>query len=361
MNASYDYIQFINEKIMEYLPPDKIKIGDKINFRCPICGDSHKSLSKKRGFYYLKTASFYCFNCSTGMTGVKFLQILSGKEYADIKKEYAKEFVKNGIWKQCINDKEEQIKNNIDFMNIKSMLDSSLKMPLTSDAKKYLSNRMIDKAPFLREDLFSYKGSKGDYILIPWVVNGIDAYYQLNDYKKHGSLKYIFPKNSNKLVYGLDNIDLNWPYIIVFEGVYDSLFVKNAIAVGTKSLSDRQEKIIKERYPNHKICLSFDNDKPGIDSMAKIIEKNEDVLFFRWFDNDTTEKDINEKILAVNDVKLFSKPSLLEKRIMTPLQMKIWLVQSKGYSFGLKKFKAKNQRLLKSNNNSLLSRRSLFE
>ena len=105
----------------------------------------------------------------------------------------------------------------------------------------------------------------------------------------------------------------------MFEGVYDSLFVKNAIAVGTKSLSDRQEKLIRERYPNHRICLSFDNDKPGLDSTAKAIEKNEDVLFFKWFDDSTPEKDINEKVIAAGDVKLFSSSKRLEKRILTPL------------------------------------------
>lgn len=51
-------------------------------------------------------------------------------------------------------------------------------------------------------------------------------------------MKYIFPKDSKKLVFGLDNIDVSWPYVICFEGVYDSLFVKNGIATGTKSLSD---------------------------------------------------------------------------------------------------------------------------
>jgi len=90
MTQSYDYIQFINEKVMEYLPADKVRVGDKLNFRCPLCGDSRKSLSKKRGFYYLKNSSFFCFNCGVSMTGVKLLQTLSGKDYDDIKREYAK-------------------------------------------------------------------------------------------------------------------------------------------------------------------------------------------------------------------------------------------------------------------------------
>ena len=169
----------------------------------------------------------------------------------------------------------------------------------------------------------------------------------------------MFPKNSHKLVYGLDNVDLSWPYIIVFEGVYDSLFVKNAIAVGTKSLSDRQKKLIRERYPNHRICLSFDNDKPGLDSTAKAVEKNEDVLFFKWFDDDTPEKDINEKIIAAGDVKLFSSSKRLEKRILTPLQMKMWLIQARGYSFG--RDKITKTKPPKKKEGSLISRRALFE
>lgn len=358
MNYSYDYIQFINEKVIDYLPSDKVRVGDKLNFRCPLCGDSHKSLSKKRGFYYLKSASFYCFNCSVGMTGLKLLQTLSGCNYDDIKKEYTLKFIKNG-WNTSKIIFPEQNQNNINLLNIKPMVDPLWKKPLSDDAKKYLASRMVDKAPFLKEEFFTYNGIKGEYILIPWVVNGIDAYYQINDYKKHGNLKYIFPKNSNKLIYGLDNIDLSWPYIIVFEGVYDSLFVKNAVAVGTKSLSERQEKLIRERYPNHKICLSFDNDKPGLDSTFKIIKKNTDMLFFKWFDDNTIEKDINEKILAEKNVRLFTSKKLLEKRILTPLQMKMWLIQYKKYFFGKEKFKAKNTLIKKPG--TLLSRRVLFE
>lgn len=57
-------------------------------------------------------------------------------------------------------------------------------------------------------------------------------------------MKYLFPKDKKKLIAGLDNIDISWPYIIVFEGFYDSLFVKNGICSGTKSITDYQLKLI---------------------------------------------------------------------------------------------------------------------
>lgn len=86
--------------------------------------------------------------------------------------------------------------------------------------------------------MFSCRGKSGiDYVLIPWKVNGVEAYWQLNDFKKAGKLKYVFPKGQKKLVYGLDQIDPAWQRIVVFEGVYDSLFVKNGVAVGTKAIT----------------------------------------------------------------------------------------------------------------------------
>ena len=94
---SYEYIQFLNKKVLEYLPHNYIKVGNKLNMRCPLCGDSKKSATKKRGWWYSNTASFYCFNCSTGMSGIKFLEYISGNSYEQIKKEYFKMRFKHGI------------------------------------------------------------------------------------------------------------------------------------------------------------------------------------------------------------------------------------------------------------------------
>ena len=87
---SEDYKQFVNEKILEYLPSSKVFVHGRYNMRCPICGDSHKSMTKKRGWYYPDTCSYFCFNCSTAMTGLKFLEFLSGDNFDEIKAEYIK-------------------------------------------------------------------------------------------------------------------------------------------------------------------------------------------------------------------------------------------------------------------------------
>ena len=138
------------------------------------------------------------------------------------------------------------------MFDIKPIVKPEWKKPLSDEAKAYLDNRLVTKSPFYTNNFYTWTNKKGnDYILIDWVLNGIDAYFQLNDFKKHGNMKYIFPKDFKKQIYGLDNVDVSWPYIIVFEGVYDSIFVKNGIAVGTKAITDYQLKLVKERFPHH--------------------------------------------------------------------------------------------------------------
>lgn len=328
---SYEYIQFLNEKIVQYLPQPHIQVGDKINFRCPICGDSRKSSTKKRGWYYLKSGSYFCFNCSTGLSGIKLLKILSGSDYESIHREYINLFLKSGldhslssaVWTPNAYDEP-------NVFSLRSILDPSMKKPLTDKAKEYLNNRRVLDAPFLKEPLYSIVSHNGkeEYILIPWKVNGVDAYYQVNDFLKIKSMKYMFPKGKKKLIYGLDNIDPSYKKIFAFEGVYDSLFVKNGIATGTKSITDYQMKLIKERWPHHEVVVSFDNDLPGFSSTKKLIETGKASKFFVWFDGKTQEKDINEYVLARRDLKMFSSAKKLDGMVYDSLQMKLWMLSN---------------------------------
>lgn len=276
----------------------------------------------------MKNASFYCFNCSTGMSGIKFLEYISGSSYSEIRKQYLKLYLKAG--KSLSLSASYDIPNEEpSIFQLQQLVKPEWKKPLSAKAKEYLANRKVIEAPFLKEDLYSCYTKRGEeYILIPWRLNGIDAYFQLNDFQKLHSLKYIFPKDKKKLIYGLDNIDISWPYVIVFEGVYDSLFVKNGIATGTKSITDYQLKLIKERFPKHQIVISFDNDNAGIESMVKLLKNGSDFKYFKWFSSDTTQKDINEYILSKHDTNAFTDSTTLEKMIVDKLLMKMFLIQN---------------------------------
>lgn len=326
---SYEYIQFVDEKAVLYMPQPNYRVGDKINFKCPFCGDSKKLESKRRGFFYLRTGSYYCFNCGISLSGIKFIEALSGSDYHEIRREYVKLFLKSGLSGQ-LSSYSEKPESEPGLFGFKDALKSEWRNPLTKDAMSYLEGRGLFKTPFLKDPLYSVfnKAKDREYILIPWRINGVDAYYQINDFKKFGPVKYIFPKNSRKLVYGIDNVDPTYGKIFVFEGVYDSLFVKNGVAVGTKSITDYQLNLIRARWPNHQICLSFDNDKPGIRSSVKYVENDGDFRFFKWFNVNTKQKDVNEYVLARNDFGSFTDPKVLDRLVFDKLQMKMYFLEN---------------------------------
>ena len=324
---SYEYIQFLNSKVLEYLPASRIKNGNKYNFRCPLCGDSKKSATKKRGWWYMNTASYYCFNCGTGLSGIKFLEAISGASYEDIRKEYTRLFLKSGLNPSLSADYDIQSKVP-DIFSLQPLVKPEWKHQLTEKAVEYLESRRVLEAPFLNDTLYSYISKNGEeYILIPWKLNGIEAYYQINDFQKLHPLKYIFPKGTKKTIAGLDNIDVSFPYIIVFEGYYDSIFVKNGVCVGTKAITDYQLQLIKQRYPHHQIVISFDNDQAGIASTIHLLQQDKDYKYFKWFNKNTKEKDINDYIKSKNDVDIFSDPKIVEHMIIDKLKMKMQLLQ----------------------------------
>lgn len=326
---SFEYIQFLNEKIIEHLPANSRRVGNKLNIRCPLCGDSKKSATKKRGWVYLQTASYYCFNCGTGLSGIKFLECISGESYNDIRKEYFKLFMKSGQRAE-LSAAYWQPNDAPDIFHLKSIINPDWKNPLSDKAKAYLEQRKVLEAPFYTDRLYSCynKAQNEEFILIPWILNGCEAYYQINDFQKLHSMKYIFPKDKKKLIAGLDNVDLSFPYLICFEGFYDSLFVKNGICLGTKAITDYQLDLIKERFPRHQIVISFDNDQAGIESTIRLLKRNNDFKYFKWFGQNTAQKDINDFVLAKNNVNMFADESTVKSMIFDKLYMKMYLIKN---------------------------------
>lgn len=174
-----DYVQFINQKVLEFLPHSYVKVGDKLNMRCPLCGDSRKSVFKKRGWYYLKNASYYCFNCSTSMSGMQFLQHISGGSYQQIRKEYFKMCFKSQSGDALSSQLSAQLSSEPALFSLEPIVKPEWKNQLSSKAIEHLKSRRVLEAPFLPDDtLYSCYAKNGDeYILISWKLNGEDVYY----------------------------------------------------------------------------------------------------------------------------------------------------------------------------------------
>lgn len=339
------WINYIDEKVWQNLPDSTLKTRNntEITFRCPLCGDSKKSKFKKRGYFYRRTGTFHCFNCEASLTGYAFLKEICPKDVFDrIIQDYK---VLN--FSNIVSGKRNQPQvvakpSSFEILSptpsYRYLLEANWNYPtqLSEAAKAYLDSRKIPKDA--RSMLLSMQDNTGrEFLLIQYVWDDNCIYHQLGNFNKYdikgqGAVKYIFPKDENinfqpKPVFNIGNVDVSHHSIYCTEGVFDSLFLKNGVALGGRSLTDYQYKMLTELYPRHKIVLAFDNDYAGMSSSLKHAEKYPDISFLDISDlmNLTKSKDINEFVIKTERNDVFMNENFLKSRTISAYQVEMKL------------------------------------
>jgi transcription elongation factor Elf1 len=92
----YTDIEYI-EKLQYQLLLFKKKGRNQFNFRCPVCGDSHKSKTKARGYIYEKHGkiNFRCHNCGASMSASNFIKFVNPELHKEYIAESFEDSVKN--------------------------------------------------------------------------------------------------------------------------------------------------------------------------------------------------------------------------------------------------------------------------
>ena len=338
------WINYVDAKVWENLPESSLKSrnNSEITFRCPICGDSKKNKLKKRGYFYRKTGTFYCFNCGTNMTGYDFLKAICPKDVFDrIIQDYKVLNFNNIVRGRKVEAIQPQ-RNTFEILapnpSYKYLLDAKwVVKPLSDSAKHYLDDRRIPDGSS-RDMLKSIVDSTGrEFILIQYIWDDNCIYHQLGNFNKYdikgqGSVKYIFPKDENinfqpKPVFNIGNVDVSHHSIYCTEGVFDSLFIKNGVALGGRSLTDYQYKMLTELYPRHKIVLAFDHDYAGMSSSIKHAEKYPNISFLDISDlmEAAHTKDINDFVKVTGRLDVFMNENFLKERTISAFQVEMKL------------------------------------
>ena len=302
--------------------------GNQLNFRCPICGDGHKRKSK-RGHFYLDTNSYYCFNggCDAnehGMSGLVFLSKVMAIPVQDVKRELIK---RAGSMKKAMEDaqvyqKDETLKKqnfipSAEGLIKEHILDGDWTDELPSFVEEIIEKRKLKKAPFLPKDFHFYFDKKEERLVIPWNEN----YYQERaiTYEQEKEAKYKFPSDIEKPVFGISELDKNISYVFLVEGVFDSIWVKNGVAVGSLTISNHQRKILIDNAPDLELVYLMDNqwrDKTSLEKTIKILKEEPFVKVFIWPKELKQFKDINESIMHSDKmIKLWSNIDFLKSRI----------------------------------------------
>jgi len=284
--------------------------GTSYNFRCHICGDSKKSMSKKRGHIYTSQIPwvYHCYNgdCNAHMTVETWLKSYFPFEYQRVMKEVTK-LKMSDKHSENVKSLKEKI-NKIKIKKLEKKNDEKNDVSFFKSIKgypkliEYCKERLIPESVYMKwyyvEDGF-YKNR----LIIPFYDNnGKIYYYQGRDLRKHSNCKYLSRAGDDlNSIYNFYNIDKDKP-VVVLEGPIDSIFIENSI--GLTGLKDKSELLANI---THKYFL-FDNDKSGQEkSRMLLIKRGEYVFNWKLFLKDYP---CRKKIKDVNDFIIYNNAGI---------------------------------------------------
>ena len=301
------FIGLISPKLQRF---KRVK-PDLYNFRCPFCGDSKKSKTKARGYFYQKRTDlfFRCHNCGQSNTFSNFLRQFDGELY----KDYSLERYKQGVTGVGSNTP------NPEFKHEKPKFHTKIDLPKISElenehfAKKYLINRAIPPQflsyLYYTEDFktFVKTMTKRDYdlneneqrIIIPFYDENKNLITFQGRAFTNTVLRYITIKmdEDSSKIFGLDRLNLEKNFYVV-EGPFDSFFLSNCIAMAGSDIKFKSHEDIQTAMDEGKGTMVFDNEprnKEIITRMEKVIEKGWNICIWP---STVKKKDLNDMYLS---------------------------------------------------------------
>lgn len=304
---------YIVQKLFSFAQsPTFHRSSNQYNASCPICKEGKSTGRKKRLYFYVKTKTFYCFNCNKSWSALAWLQEAGKLSLREIKEEIQSSNYRVDITNNIFTAKKQTHQHTLphDSINIfdKKQTEHYSHSSVLNDAVLFVEKRKLQtainrpKSLYLSLTDFIHKNR----ICIPFynTQNNI-CFYQTRAIDGSNP-KYLSKLNSEKSLYGINNIDPSIDYIFIFEGPIDAMFVKNGVAVTGLNLTDNQIKQLNA-FPLHKQIWVPDNQ--NIDEAAK--QKTDELLknnssVFIWPKNFKC-KDFNELAIMLNQDSISHK------------------------------------------------------
>ena len=303
---------FILNKFYSFsIDPSFRKHDGTYNAGCPICREGKSLGKKKRLFYYPNTATMHCFNCSKTWSSTAWITQVSGLTKDELQQEIISNECSTDVFKQQkivpITKKRKEMELPFDSINI---FDETQKNFYSNNrdfnlALRYIKERKLDVAVNKSSSLFiSFKDFiHKNRLCIPFFDRNKKIIFYQTRCLDNSNPRYLGKEGSEKSVFNIENVDINLPYIFIFEGPIDSMFVKNGVSVAGLTLTDTQLTQLSE-FPFHKKIWILDN--PKFDDASK--EKTKKLLLqgeslFKW-PTSMCYKDFNEMIMFEDIIEI---------------------------------------------------------
>jgi len=337
---------YIDSKYARRLKLDQCKETrtNFFNFRCPLCGDSKKSLSKKRGWLMPHKKrntilQFYCHNCQETMKFSYFLKKINHHLWI----EYTRELLIEGKnFTKARKLEPEKKKNFFIVPEVKISLSSISQLGPDHVAYKYLLERKISKTLF--ETIYyteNYKYwinksfvtkynriSEPDERIVFPLHNISDKIvgFQGRAIDPGVKVRYLTVKldeSEKVLYYGLNKVDRT-KEIFITEGIFDSLMLDNSIAL---LKTDYNKEFLLQHFSPNTLTFIFDNEKRNKQirrCFRRLSQQKEFWLFI--YPNSIYTKDLND-IVIYGMPKTKLRKLILENRYYGVLRKGIELAE----------------------------------
>jgi hypothetical protein len=284
------------------------KYQNIFNAECPICKEGKSTGRQRRLFYFPNKNYFYCHNCARSWKPFDWVKEVTHLTVPEILKENSKHLqnpkkTSLKIYQhECLkaNDFE---KTNRDILpegcvdlTDKTQIDYYKNNSIVQHAYVYCNKRRLFQAANACAKLYVSLDDKihKNRLIIPFFSqeNKIVS-YQSRALFENQTPRYL-TKFGEKPVFNINNIVADIPYVFVFEGPIDSMFVKNGVALAALSPTHKQLEQLKALI-GYQLIFVFDNDKNNQQTQQRIkkhIKGGSHV--FIWPNELSRYKDFNE-------------------------------------------------------------------
>lgn len=286
------------------------KSGNTYNFRCPYCGDSNINSFKARGYIFKSKLGNYaikCHNCQISKSLNNFLKdnfpdLFNNYIYSQYRSKY-----ESSTTGKLIKSFEHKIFKPDIFNNYSTVFE----LHKTHPAKQYLLSRKLPQSFFkevffvtdfknftnLHKHTYNNLQQEESRLVVPLIIDDRVVGYQGRLFGATGIRYLTIMLSDAPKIYNVDNINFNQP-IYVTEGIYDSIFVPNCIAMLGSDIMIN----FAEQYENSKFVFLYDNEPYShqiINRMKKTVGLGHSVCIWQ---KSIIQKDLNDCVLAGVDI-----------------------------------------------------------
>lgn len=275
---------------------------------CPSCREGDSWGKKTRLNYYVSQGFLMCYNCQKTWSAYNWIKEIGGMTYKEIMQE-SSEYDHFSIPIEEETEKKPKNAQTLPHDSINLLDDIQTTYygdnVVVQDALSIIKNRRLNTAINKCKTFYI---SLNDYIhknrlCIPFYdPDGKVRFYQTRAmYPEDEDIaKYLSKSNSDKSVFGLNQIDTSMDHMFIFEGPIDSMFVKNGISMAGLQISSYQESLLSKYMLYQKIWV-LDNQlykDEVFEKNMQLVKKGETI--FIWPKEYKRFKDLNELCCTLN-------------------------------------------------------------